>query len=112
MNEVQTFGEYGLPPLAQELQDFFKAYENQPKDNVLDFLFQKTNEQGPFDARTSPDLYKLKNIVEQFLGYYVDDVFHHVHLWTEEDFVTHLWAPLDRFFQSSKIITTRYLTLR
>ncbi|KAI8144671.1 hypothetical protein BJV82DRAFT_667235 [Fennellomyces sp. T-0311] len=110
LHEVQTFGDWSMPALKKPLQDFFDAYNNQPEDNVLNFLIKKTDEQGPFDPYTNPDLYKLKNIVQQFLGYYVDDVFRNVHLWTEEDFVSHIWAPLDRFFQSSKILTTRNQT--
>ncbi|KAI8142746.1 hypothetical protein BJV82DRAFT_614151 [Fennellomyces sp. T-0311] len=107
---IRSYGNYSLPTLHSHVQELFDTYDNQPKDDVLDFLIEKTNELGPYNPRTNEDLYKLQNVIQQFVGYYLDDVFDNVKSWTEEDFVTHIWGPFDRFFHSSKIITTRNKT--
>ena len=107
LHEIRTHGSYSLPSLDSQIQDLLNAYNDQPDDDVLDFLIQKSQDLGTFDIRANEDLYKLHHIIQQFLGYYYDNVFNNVESWTEDDFISYVWSPLNRLFQS-RLVNTRY----
>ncbi|KAI7848558.1 hypothetical protein BDC45DRAFT_306097 [Circinella umbellata] len=108
--KICTEGNYRLPKLDDNIIDMFAHYHDSPETNVLDFIIKKSKDLGPFDPRYEVDQYKLLHVIQQFIGYYVDNTMANITMWTEQDFVAHIWCVLDRFFQSSGITTTRNKT--
>ncbi|KAG2216085.1 hypothetical protein INT45_000877 [Circinella minor] len=108
--KICTEGNYRLPKLDDNIINMFSHYHNAPETNVLDFIIKKNKDLGPFDPRYEVDQYKLLHVIQQFIGYYVDNTMANISMWTEQDFVAHIWCVLDRFFQSSSITTTRNKT--
>ncbi|KAI8144656.1 hypothetical protein BJV82DRAFT_54720 [Fennellomyces sp. T-0311] len=107
ISAIRTFGNYAFRPISDNLNALFAAYKGHPQVDALGFLIEKTNMLGPYDPRTHPDEYKVHHALQQFVGYYVDDVFAGVESWSEQDFVTHVWSVFDRFFHPLGVMTSR-----
>ena len=122
MNE----GSPGLPDLKDEIQTILNEFRNASSSaiataaddgldddkvdaSVLDKLIKASQSIGPFDARTEYEQFWTLGAMNQFLGYYAQDVISNMgNDVSELDLVARYWSILDRSFDDIKVVTTRY----